>query len=229
MIRNRTAILAAAAATGLMTLSACSGGGYDSGYGSGAAPANQPQSANQEVIPAGGVQLAVAEVGNLGQVVTDQNGLTLYRFDKDKAKPSVSNCTDGCAEMWPPALGDPASVQLQNVDPALVGEVTRDDGTKQLTLNGWPMYTFAKDTVAGQAKGQGVGKTWFAITPQGKKAQTVASSAPDSGASKLESGASKPESSSSKPESNYSKPESGSSKPESGASKPESGYSSGGY
>lgn len=176
MSRTRTAILVAGAAAGLITLSACSGGSY----GSGAAPANQPQT-NQEVSQAGGVALAVAQVGNLGQVVTDQNGLTLYRFDKDKAKPSASNCNNACATTWPPALGDPASVQLQGVDSTLVGAVTRADGTKQLTLNGWPLYTYAKDTAAGEAKGQGVGKTWFAVTPQGKKAQSVASSAPASG------------------------------------------------
>jgi predicted lipoprotein with Yx(FWY)xxD motif len=180
MIRTRTAILVAGAAAVLLTLSACSGGDY----GSGVAPANQPQSAKQEVSQAGGVKLAVAQVGNLGQVVTDQNGLTLYRFDKDKAKPSVSTCKDACAETWPPALGDSANLQLQGVDAALVGAVTRADGTKQLTLNGWPLYTYAKDTAAGEAKGQGVGKTWFAVTPQGKKAQALAvsSGAPSSGA-----------------------------------------------
>jgi predicted lipoprotein with Yx(FWY)xxD motif len=181
MTRTRTATLVAGAAAALMTLSACSGGGY----GSGAAPASQPQSVNQEVSQAGGVKLAVAQVGNLGQVVTDQNGLTLYRFDKDKAaKPSASNCNGACAEMWPPALGDSANLQLQGVDAALVGAVTRTDGTKQLTLNGWPLYTYAKDTAAGEAKGQGVGKTWFAVTPQGKKAQApaVSSSAPSGSA-----------------------------------------------
>jgi predicted lipoprotein with Yx(FWY)xxD motif len=176
--RTRTAILVASAAAGLITLSACSGGGY----GSSAAPASQPQSANEEVSQAGGVKLAVAQVGNLGEVVTDQNGLTLYRFDKDKAKPSVSNCNDACAMTWPPALGEPASVQLQGVDMALVGAVTRADGTKQLTLNGWPLYTYAKDTAPGEALGQGVGKTWFAATPQGKKAQAVASGAPSNNA-----------------------------------------------
>ncbi|MGH3935866.1 MAG: hypothetical protein ACRDS1_12970 [Pseudonocardiaceae bacterium] len=220
MIRNRTAILVASAAAGLMTLSACSGSG--GGYGNSAAPANQPQSVNQEVIPAGGVQLTAAEVSNLGEVVTDQNGLTLYRFDKDKAKPSVSNCNDACAEMWPPTLGDPASVQLQGVDPALVGEVTRDDGTKQLTLGGWPLYTFAKDTAAGQAKGQGVGKTWFAVTPLGKKAQTVSNSAPGAVSSKPDTGASKPDT-------GASKPDTGASKPDTGYSKPDYDYGSGGY
>src|SRR3712207_6871233 len=44
----------------------------------------------------------------------------------------------------PPALGDPASVQLQGVDPSLVGSVIRKDGTEQLTLGGWPVYTFAR-------------------------------------------------------------------------------------
>ncbi len=180
MIRTRTAILVASTAAGLISLSAC-GGGYGSGaYDSGAAPANQSQGVNQEVSPAGGVTLAAAEVGELGQVVTDQNGLTLYRFDKDKAKPSVSNCSEACAKTWPPALGDPASVQLQGVDQALVGSVTRADGTEQLTLSGWPLYTYAKDTAAGDAKGQGVGKTWFAATPKGKKAKATASSAPAS-------------------------------------------------
>jgi predicted lipoprotein with Yx(FWY)xxD motif len=218
MLRNHTAILVAGATAGLITLSACSAGGYSTS----AAPANQPQSVSQEVIPAGGVQLAVAEVSNLGKVVTDQNGLTLYRFDKDKAKPSASNCNDACAEMWPPALGDPASVQLQGVDPALVGEVTRADGTKQLTLSGWPLYTFAKDTAAGQANGQGAGKTWFAVTPQGKKAQAVSSSAPDAVSSKPDAGASKPDTGASKPDTGYSKPDTG-------YSKPDYDYGSGGY
>ncbi len=177
-IRNRTAIFVASAAAGLMALSACSGGDY----GSGAAPANQLQGASQEVSQTGGVKLAVAQVGNLGEVVTDQNGLTLYRFDKDTAKPSASNCNDACAMTWPPALGNPASVQLQGVDPALVGTVTRADGTEQLTLNGWALYTYAKDTAAGDAKGQGVGDTWFAVTPQGKKAQAVSNRAPSNSA-----------------------------------------------
>ncbi|MDQ4105232.1 MAG: hypothetical protein M3186_16530 [Actinomycetota bacterium] len=180
MIRTRTTILVASAAAGLVTLSACSGGYGGGAYGSAAVPADQPQGVNQEASPAGGVTLAAAEVGELGQVVTDQNGLTLYRFDKDKAKPSVSNCNDACAKTWPPALGDPTSVQLQGVDPSLVGSVIRKDGTEQLTLGGWPVYTFAKDTAAGDAKGQGVGKTWFAITPKGKKAQATPSSAPAS-------------------------------------------------
>jgi predicted lipoprotein with Yx(FWY)xxD motif len=60
------------------------------------------------------------------------------------------------------------------VDKALLGEVTRSDGTKQLTIGGWPMYRYAKDTKAGDTNGQGVGGTWYASAPDGKKA-TLAS------------------------------------------------------
>jgi predicted lipoprotein with Yx(FWY)xxD motif len=65
-------------------------------------------------------------------------------------------------------------VAATGVDKALLGEVTRSDGTKQLTIGGWPMYRYAKDTKAGDTNGQGVGGTWYASAPDGKKA-TLAS------------------------------------------------------
>jgi predicted lipoprotein with Yx(FWY)xxD motif len=56
------------------------------------------------------------------------------------------------------------------MDAALLGEVVRSDGSKQLTVAGWPAYRFAKDTKPGETNGQGVGGTWFAFAPDGKKA-----------------------------------------------------------
>jgi len=159
MIRTSAAIVGAAVA-GLLALSAC-------------APkpvAPEPQPAE----PAGdsqAVKLAAAQLGPLGSVVTDQNGRTLYRFDKDKAKPPVSNCNDDCAVAWPPVVvNDLSEVRLSNVDKSLVGIVERQDGTKQVTLAGWALYRYRDDKRAGDAKGQGVGGTWFAATPEGKKA-----------------------------------------------------------
>ena len=116
------------------------------------------------------IELTTANVGNLGTVVTDKDGMTLYRFDKDTANPSVSNCNSDCAVKWPPALVSGDNFQVQGIDRPLVGTLTRADGTKQLTVNGWAMYRFAEDKVCGEAKGQGVGGTWFAATPEGKKA-----------------------------------------------------------
>ncbi|MFD0447742.1 hypothetical protein ACFQ10_43930 [Streptomyces indonesiensis] len=50
-----------------------------------------------------------------------------------------------------------------------MGSVTRADGTKQLTLAGWPVYRFAGDNKPGDTKGQGVGGTWNALAPDGKR------------------------------------------------------------
>jgi predicted lipoprotein with Yx(FWY)xxD motif len=136
-------------------------GGYD-GYGSGGASA---QGAAAE--SAG--RLAVWDSPQLGKVVTDSAGLTLYRFDKDTASPPKSNCEGDCAKAWPVVAAQGTSA-APGIDASLIGEVTRSDGSKQLTIAGWPMYRFAKDTKAGDVKGQGVGGTWFAAAPDGGKA-----------------------------------------------------------
>ncbi|WAU83676.1 SCO0930 family lipoprotein [Streptomyces sp. Qhu-G9] len=114
-------------------------------------------------------QLAVADTDKLGEVVTDSAGMTLYRFDKDTAEPPKSTCEGDCATAWPPVPASGAAAPV-GIDKALLGEVTRTDGTKQLTIDGWPQYRFAKDTKAGDVNGQGVGGTWYASAPTGKKA-----------------------------------------------------------
>jgi predicted lipoprotein with Yx(FWY)xxD motif len=114
-------------------------------------------------------ELAVKADAKLGSIVTDSAGRTLYRFDKDTPSPSASNCNGDCAVTWPPVPANDATASA-SLNPDLVGSVTRADGTKQLTLDGWPMYRFAKDTAPGDTNGQGVGGTWFASAPDGKKA-----------------------------------------------------------
>src|SRR5262245_21427876 len=125
MIRTRVAA-ATAATAGLLALSAC-----DNRVVSGAphvdVPAAEQQPAAQPQQPVGksvadAVKLAVAEVGPLGSVVIDQDGRTLYRYDKDKAKPPKSNCTGDCVKSWLPVLvQDVSQVELTGVDKKLVG------------------------------------------------------------------------------------------------------------
>lgn len=138
--------------------------GYGSGYGGGTAGAG---AADAKPRTAG--QLAVWESKKLGEVLTDGEGMTLYRFDKDSVDPVTSNCNGDCAQAWPVvAAGD--VTPAPGTDASLIGSVTRADGTKQLTVGGWPMYRYAKDAKPGDANGQGVGGTWFASAPDGKKA-----------------------------------------------------------
>jgi predicted lipoprotein with Yx(FWY)xxD motif len=135
--------------------------GTGNGYGA------DGQSTTSPGDPAGA--LAVSDNPDLGKVLTDSSGLTHYRFDSDTADPPKSNCDGTCATAWPPVPAGDATAGT-GVDKAVLGEVTRADGTKQLTVGGWPVYRYAKDVNAGDVNGQGVGGKWYALAPTGKKA-----------------------------------------------------------
>ncbi|MET7397246.1 hypothetical protein ABZS66_27555 [Dactylosporangium sp. NPDC005572] len=149
---------------------------------------DQPAAAAQSEAPAAAssapatnvVGLKVAQNDTLGKVVTDWKGWTLYRFEKDTPKPSKSNCEGECLKKWP-AVPYVENMKIEGVDQKLIGKITRTDGSLQLTINGWPAYRFAGDAKPGDTKGQGVGGTWFAFTPEGKKAQTVTTDAGNGG------------------------------------------------
>ncbi|WP_410574549.1 hypothetical protein [Amycolatopsis sp. cmx-4-61] len=113
--------------------------------------------------------LQVATVNGVGAVVTDADGKTLYRFDKDLSQPPTSNCDGECATSWPPMLAGVATPMLKGVQDTQVGTATRKDGSKQITLNGWPLYEYAGDKAAGDMNGQGANGTWFAVAPDGSK------------------------------------------------------------
>ncbi|MFF7450209.1 MULTISPECIES: SCO0930 family lipoprotein [unclassified Streptomyces] len=142
------------------------GAGIGSGIGN--ATASPSASAGGSQV-AGAGKLAVVTNPELGKVLTDAGGLTLYRFDTDTAEPPKSNCDGDCAATWPPVPADDASAG-EGIDKSLLGEVTRSDGSKQLTIAGWPAYRYAKDVNAGDVNGQGVGGKWYALAPTGKKA-----------------------------------------------------------
>ncbi|MFF7330226.1 SCO0930 family lipoprotein [Streptomyces sp. NPDC090306] len=183
----RSAALAATAAVVLALTAACGQGGATGSAGGARAGAAavvgngaddsaggaDAQDAGAAAKPAG--RLAVSAQAKLGNVVTDGSGLTLYRFDDDLAEPPTTNCDGPCATSWPPVPADDAKAGA-GIDEALLGSVTRSDGTRQLTVAGWPAYRYAKDTAAGQINGQGVAGSWYALAPDGKKAAPAAAS-----------------------------------------------------
>lgn len=117
------------------------------------------------------VRVVATDIEGFGSALTDQNGRTLYLFTKDSTKPPASKCVDDdCVEQWPPLLTDPGvEVQVEGVDPDLVGTVKRPDGSTQVTVGNWPVYLYAKDTEPGQTNGHGVGNVWFVIEEEGCK------------------------------------------------------------
>ncbi|WP_158852053.1 hypothetical protein [Saccharothrix deserti] len=181
MTRTRAVAVGAAALLGIALLGAC-GQAPQPGTAQPAAQqqvaagplAGEGKNAGNEIAPEGAPDLATAVVPGLGTVLTDGEGLTLYRFDKDTAKPSASTCDGDCAVKWPPVLATSGDVRVRGVDQSLVATFDRADGTRQVTVAGWPVYRFAEDTAPGQAKGQGVAGTWFVAAPDGKKAAPAA-------------------------------------------------------
>jgi len=128
------------------------------------------------------VELNTAENAVIGTYVTDGAGRTLYRFDEDSAKPPKATCNGACAEAWPPLLiKSPGKIFPKGINPKILGYVERADGTCQVTINGWPVYYFAKDAKPGDILGQGVKGTWFAVDPKGGKTGKLPESAGGTG------------------------------------------------
>ncbi|NVI89518.1 hypothetical protein [Actinomadura sp. BRA 177] len=165
-------VVATFAATGLV-LSACGQERPGAQQNTAAKPPAAAPAADAPVPAAAPTTLEVASVSKLGKVVTDGDGRTLYRFDNDTARPPASTCEGACAKAWPPAAAGAGETEVQGVEQSLVGKVKRPDGSWQVTLGGWPLYRFAKDQSPGDVKGQGVGGTWYAAAPTGKKAAPV--------------------------------------------------------
>nr|BFE77046.1 hypothetical protein GCM10020092_103470 [Actinoplanes digitatis] len=118
----------------------------------------------------------------IGTYVTDGASRTLYRFDEDSADPPKATCNGDCAKAWPPLLiKSPGKIYPKGINPKIIGYVERADGHCQVTINGWPVYFFAKDAKPGDILGQGVGGTWFAINPKGGKTGALPESAGGTG------------------------------------------------
>lgn len=123
----------------------------------------KPQAASTTVVQP---TVKVANNSTLGKILTDNAGKTLYTFKNDVANSGKSVVSGNTAVVWPPftlASGEP--VKPQEIGGALA-LITREDGSKQVTYNGMPLYYYNKDVNPGDTNGQGVGGVWFAATTQ---------------------------------------------------------------
>ncbi|HEX7245302.1 MAG TPA: hypothetical protein VF245_07045 [Solirubrobacterales bacterium] len=109
--------------------------------------------------------------GDVGRVLIDAEGHTLYYFEKDEGGKSA--CYGACAKAWPPMLAAGPREARGGVSAAKMGTTKRSDGTVQITYAGWPLYTYAVDTTFGEANGTDVkafGASWYPLHPSGEKA-----------------------------------------------------------
>lgn len=128
-----------------------------------AAAASEPSTASESAVD-GGATIAVSDT-DLGEILVDGEGMTLYVFDNDSDGQSA--CTGDCVDTWPPLTSEVTADD--GVDESLIGMTERDDGTAQATYDNQPLYYFAGDSAAGDTNGQAVGGIWWVVAPDGKK------------------------------------------------------------
>lgn len=103
----------------------------------------------------------------LGNILTSANGVTLYTFAKDVSGSSA--CLGGCLDSWPIFYVEETAVDT-GLESADFGTVTHDNGAKQTTYKGWPLYYYAPSgdgvvEASGSTLGDGVGAVWFVAKP----------------------------------------------------------------
>ena len=114
----------------------------------------------------------VSQNTDLGQFLTDGNGMTLYIRTSDP--PDVSTCSGGCATTWPPLQPPAGDLTLPDGVGGTLAVITRDDGSQQVIYNDMPLYGYSGDNEPGDTYGQGIGGVWFAATLQsGTNGQTA--------------------------------------------------------
>jgi predicted lipoprotein with Yx(FWY)xxD motif len=133
----------------------------------------------EPAVPGGeeGITLQIEENDQLGPILTDGEGMTLYILDADQA--GESTCYDACAELWPPVTISSDPEVGEEVNSTLIGVIQRTDGQSQLTYNQHPLYYYEPDESAGDVQGHQVTDAWglwTAVSPEGEAISTASPS-----------------------------------------------------
>jgi predicted lipoprotein with Yx(FWY)xxD motif len=163
MTRTRSITLFASAtvlALAALAVAGCGSSGGSNASGS-AAP---PKTANGQSATVG-----VANE-NLGKILVDSHGRTLYLFRSDSGTNSA--CTGACTIDWPPLRATGKPTVGGGATASSVATSARADGKPQVTYNGHPLYLFSGDQKPGDANGEGVnafGGLWYVLSSAGNQ------------------------------------------------------------
>ena len=160
------ALLTTAAVVGLTVVALASCGNDNNNKPIASAP---PKTASGQPATVG------VENTNLGKILDNGQGRTLYLFQADTG--TKSNCSGACATNWPP-LTSANPTAGKGASTSMIGTTKRSDGKTQVTYNGHPLYTFTGDSSPGDTSGQGVnafGGLWYAVSPTGQQVTGSAS------------------------------------------------------
>jgi predicted lipoprotein with Yx(FWY)xxD motif len=130
------------------------------------------QAAVSELHP-GQEELTAATKGSLGQILIDDEGRTLYLFEKDD-EPDESYCHGACESVWPPVTTSRMPEVGAPLDASKVTLLERENGLRQVVYAGHPLYYYQGDTSRADTNGQEkdqFGAEWYTLRPSGQKAE----------------------------------------------------------
>ena len=117
--------------------------------------------------------VSVKQADGFGAVLVDDQGHALYTPDEEAG--GKIRCTRSCTTFWDPL---PAGASAPTAASAVSGRLAvirrTDDGSRQLTYGGEPLYRFTEDPGPGTVTGDnfkddfdGTRFTWHAVTSRG--------------------------------------------------------------
>jgi predicted lipoprotein with Yx(FWY)xxD motif len=177
-VKRTTYALALLAVVGAVVIAGCGGGSSSTSAGSTGSSSESASTGS-----GGSGTIAGAEVAGLGTVLVDSSGMTVYMFTPDEGTTSV--CYGGCEAAWPPVVASGKPTAGEGAMSSALGTTKRKDGTLQVTYEGHPLYTYADDKSPGEANGNEVEGTWFALDETGGQVKGTASE--DTGTTTTES------------------------------------------
>src|SRR4051812_21821828 len=143
-------------------LAACNNSSTTTSSAAGGAPTSSTFSATGS--PVGQATTVDTANSDLGTILVDANGMTLYLNTQDSA--TKSTCTGSCAATWPPLTAGGTTKAGSGVQSSQLGTLMVGS-TDQVTYYGHPLYTYTGDSQPGDTNGQGVGGVWQVVSPKG--------------------------------------------------------------
>lgn len=91
------------------------------------------------------VLVKVVHQAQFGNIFATPKQKAIYYWSQEKDH--KVHCTGSCAMAWPPVLVAKGVAVPAHVMGAMgmFGTIVRPDHTRQLTFNGWPLYTYSGD------------------------------------------------------------------------------------
>jgi predicted lipoprotein with Yx(FWY)xxD motif len=146
-----------------VSASASTGTGTSTGTSTSSNASAASSSPSSVAPPAPTTSILVASSAALGSYLTTAQGMTLYEYAGDST--NQSTCSGSCAIIWLPLNPPATGVTAPSTVTGTFATLTRDDGSQQVSYNGYPLYTYTGDINPGDTNGSGLAGIWSVAKP----------------------------------------------------------------